>query len=122
MKIRWQDWINLAIGLWLVISPSLLGFGNTVVVASLFTFILGLAVVLFAALALFKAETRDEAVLLMVAASLIAGPWLLGFRQDLRATINVVAAGLAIIGLSVSAMLIDAAVRHWLQDHHLLHR
>jgi hypothetical protein len=122
MKIRWQDWINLAIGLWLVISPSLLGFGNTAVVASLFTFILGLAVVLFAALALFKAETRDEAVLLMVAASLIAGPWLLGFRQDLRATINVVAAGLAIIGLSVSAMLIDAAVRHWLQDHHLLHR
>jgi hypothetical protein len=122
MKIRWQDWINLAIGLWLVISPSLLGFGNTAVVASLFTFILGLAVVLFAALALFKAETRDEAVLLMVAASLIAGPWLLGFHQDLRATINVVAAGLAIIGLSVSAMLIDAAVRHWLQDHHLLHR
>ena len=122
MKIRWQDWINLAIGLWLVFSPSLLGFGNTAVVASLFTFILGLAVVLFAALALFKAETRDEAVLLMVAASLTAGPWLLGFHQDLRATINVVAAGVAIIGLSVSAMLIDAAVRNWLQDHHLLHR
>ena len=46
----WEEWVNLALGLWLVISPSLLGFAHTP--AMHFSIGIGSAIVFFAALEL----------------------------------------------------------------------
>ena len=57
----WEEWINLALGLWLVISPYLLGFAHTS--AMHFSIGIGSAIVFFAALELwlrYEAAHRDE--------------------------------------------------------------
>lgn len=57
----WEEWINLALGLWLVISPYLLGFAHTR--AMHFSIGIGSAIVFFAGLEIwlrYEAAHRDE--------------------------------------------------------------
>jgi hypothetical protein len=57
----WEEWINLALGLWLVVSPYLLGFAHTR--AMHFSIGIGSAIVFFAGLELwlrYEAAHRDE--------------------------------------------------------------
>jgi hypothetical protein len=57
----WEEWINLALGLWLVVSPYLLGFAHTR--AMHFAIGIGSAIVFFAGLELwlrYEAGHRDE--------------------------------------------------------------
>jgi hypothetical protein len=46
---EWEEWVSLAFGLWLVISPWVLGFHATVVSAMRADVAVGIAVALFAA-------------------------------------------------------------------------
>jgi hypothetical protein len=52
---RWQDWVNLILGLWTIASPWILGLleGEPAVVWSAWT--LGASIVVFAVLAMFTA-------------------------------------------------------------------
>jgi SPW repeat len=57
----WEEWINLALGLWLVVSPYLLGFAHTR--AMHFSIGIGAMIAFFAALELwlrYEAAHRDE--------------------------------------------------------------
>src|SRR5579863_852419 len=57
----WEEWINLALGLWLVVSPWLLGFAHTR--AMHFSIAIGAGIAFFAALELwlrYEAAHRDE--------------------------------------------------------------
>jgi hypothetical protein len=57
----WEEWINLALGLWLVVSPYLLGFAHTP--AMHFSIGIGSAIVFFAGLELwlrYEAAHSDE--------------------------------------------------------------
>jgi hypothetical protein len=57
----WEEWVNLALGLWLVVSPWLLGFAHTH--AMHFSIGIGAAIAFFAALELwlrYEARHRDE--------------------------------------------------------------
>ena len=57
----WEEWINLALGLWLVVSPYLLGFAHTP--AMHFSIGIGSAIVFFAGLELwlrYEAAHADE--------------------------------------------------------------
>lgn len=57
----WEEWINLALGLWLVVSPYLLGFAHTR--AMHFAIGIGSAIAFFAALELWlRYEARQNAM------------------------------------------------------------
>jgi SPW repeat len=57
----WEEWINLVLGLWLVVSPWLLGFAHTR--AMHFSIAIGAAIAFFAALELWlRYDTEQESM------------------------------------------------------------
>ncbi len=75
---RWQDGVNLVLGLWLVVSPWVLAFSqngaamwNAVIVGAIF--------VVLSLLALSDAKPWEEWSELVVALWLLVSPWVLGY-------------------------------------------
>jgi len=58
---RWQDWLNLALGAWLFLSPWLMQYGDFTG-AAWNAHLLGLAIMVFAAWALYKPSPWQEVV------------------------------------------------------------
>jgi len=111
MKALWQDWTNLVFGLWLFFSPWLLQYLTTVhytnnTTASWNSFVLGAAVVVFAAKVLIAPRNRnwEEWANLILGLWLIASPWILEFSTRTIATANMVVVGLVITVLSGTAL------------------
>lgn len=75
---RWQDWVNLLLGLWLIVSPWALAFSNNG--AALWNaLIVGAIFVVLSLLALSDAQPWEEWSELVVALWLLVSPWVLGF-------------------------------------------
>ena len=102
---HWQDWVTLLLGLWVIVSPwtikhVMAGPGNPsgVPVAAMWDHnLVGVLVVVFAALALTGIEVWEEWVNVVLGAWLAISPWLFGFGG---------AAGLAWNGLLTGALII----------------
>ncbi len=60
--MRWQDWVELALGMWLVVSPVVLGF-EQLPLASWNAVILGAAIIAFALAELGLPKLWEEALL-----------------------------------------------------------
>jgi hypothetical protein len=71
---RWQDWVNVILGVWLVVSPWVLGFSNHRT-ASLVAWLAGAAVVLFAAIGAYMREAWEDAI------TVVLGLVLMGSRS-----------------------------------------
>lgn len=98
---RWQDWANLILGLWLVLSPWLLGFSGTP--AALWNALLiGVAVGLMALLHLRDGPMWEEWVKVILGVWLILSPWVLGFSGVANAMWNAVIVGLLVGVLALS--------------------
>jgi hypothetical protein len=85
---RWQDWVNVILGVWLVVSPWVLGFSNHRT-ASLVAWLAGAAVVLFAAIGAYMREAWEDAITVVLGLVLIwvrPGPWGLPTSAPLRRT------------------------------------
>jgi len=98
MKTRWQDWIILASGAWLVCSPWWLQYftGSPYTdqtVASWSSVFLGLAVVIVAIWALATPQRWEEWINLVLGLWLVASPWALNFDTYTIATVNMVIVG-----------------------------
>lgn len=85
MQKRWQDWLGLALGILMFLSPWLIGFaGETYAAAS--AWLLGIATVVLFAVALFRPEHQwEEWGNLALAVLLILAPFALGFTVVLGA-------------------------------------
>jgi len=59
---RWQDWVNGVLGLWMLASPSILGFATPGSTATRVAWILGLAIVVFAGIAVYMPKAWEEAL------------------------------------------------------------
>jgi hypothetical protein len=99
-QVRWQDWINALLGIWLVVSPWELGYtldkaatGNAC----------GVGVVL-AAFNLISAcrllDEGQEIFNLLLGGWLVLSPYSLSFDADSKPTTNAIAAGTLVIGLA----------------------
>lgn len=98
---RWQDWANLVLGLWLILSPWLLGYSATS--AALWNaLIVGVVVGLMALLHLQNGPMWEEWVNVVLGVWLILSPWLLGFSAQGNATWNAVVVGLLVGALALS--------------------
>jgi hypothetical protein len=103
---RWQDWVQLVLGIWLFFSPWILGFSGTGN-ASGNAYIIGIGLVVFAVIALYQPKLWEEWINLVLGVWLIIAPWVVGFSNMSRATENSVIIGI----LSVILMLWGMAVQ-----------
>ena len=98
---KWQDWANLVLGLWLVLSPWILGFSGTSS-ATWNAVLLGLAVGLLSLLHLQGGPLWEEWANVVLGVWLILSPWILGFSGEADATWNAVIVGLLVGLLALS--------------------
>jgi hypothetical protein len=116
---RWQDWTNAVLGLWMLASPSLLGFAVVGSPAMRAAWILGLAIVAFAGIAVYMPKAWEEALNIILGICLLVSPWALGYSDQVRPTTSAVVVGLLVTALAVWAMLMDTAVQKWWHERHL---
>ncbi|WP_243030420.1 SPW repeat protein [Thermus altitudinis] len=98
---RWQDWANLVLGVWLILSPWLLGFSGTP--AAMWNAVLvGVVVGLMALMHLRGGPMWEEWVSVVLGVWLILSPWILGFSGMGNAMWNAVIVGLLVGALALS--------------------
>lgn len=78
MHGRWQDWINLVLGVWLFVSPWVLGH-MLIEAAAWNAFVFGAVIALIAITALARYTVWQEVILIAIALWLIIAPWVLPF-------------------------------------------
>jgi SPW repeat len=120
-SMRWQDGINALLGVWMFASPTFLQFTVVGGRATLAAWILGLAIVVFAALAIYMPKAWEEALNIILGVCLLASPWALGYADQGTPTRNAVIIGLLVTGLAVWAMLKDTTVQKWWHERRLPH-
>jgi hypothetical protein len=116
---RWQDLVNGVLGLYMFASPSILRFAAPGSMATRAAWILGLAIVVFAAIAMYMPKAWEEALNIILGVCLLASPWGLGYSDQARPTTSAVVVGLLVTALAVWAMLMDTAVQKWWHERHL---
>lgn len=111
MRSRWVDWINLLLGIWLFISPWVLGLATRRAASPGNFWWVGGAIFFFALWALTAPWARwTEWINIILAVWLFISPWVLGFAQVPRAAWNawivaVIVFLLACAGLAVARRL-----------------
>jgi SPW repeat len=100
LAARWQDALNLLLGLWLAVSPWALSYMEHTM-AHWNAHATGVAIAVVAAAALIASQTWEEWVNTILAVWLIASPWILGFSELQAATWNQVAVGVLVGGLAL---------------------
>jgi hypothetical protein len=102
---RWQDVAMLVLGLWLIVSPFVLQYPDTLGIAALNSYVFGFGVMLFAAIALIKPQMWEEWTNLVLGIWLIVAPVVLGFKTETDATANHLLIGLLIVIDALSVMV-----------------
>jgi hypothetical protein len=102
---RWQDWINVILGVWLFVSPWLLRYSD-LSAASWNAWILGVAIVVFAAIAVSMPQQWEEAINVLLGIWMVISPWVLSFTGARNAEANAVVVGVLVIAFAAWAMAI----------------
>jgi hypothetical protein len=96
----WQDSLNFLLGVVLLFSPWLFGFGAEQA-AALNAHVVGAIIAVMALLALFAFKTWEEWVSGVLGAWLVISPWVLGFSTAALPTLTHVLLGIAAIVLAI---------------------
>ncbi len=95
-KQRWQDWVMLALAVWLFFSPFFLGYLSTTGMGAGDSYVLGVLVAIFSIAALAHPQSWEEWVNVVLGIWLIIAPFVLQFRTDNVATGNHIVLGILI--------------------------
>ena len=95
-KQHWQDWINLLLGIWIYVSPWVIGRSLDDVVVANYS-IVGMAVVALAVACLVAFRLWEERATLLLGFWLLISPWVLGFRTSAAHFWNAVIIGALLI-------------------------
>jgi len=101
---RWQDRIGLVLGALLFLSPWIVGYAG-VTAAATSAWVIGLATVVFFAIALVKPQMWEEWVNLVLAVLLLLSPFVLGFTATTGAALSHWILGILIGADAVWALL-----------------
>jgi chaperone required for assembly of F1-ATPase len=118
---RWQDWVNVILGVWMVVSPWILGFAADQNVAAQTAWVLGVAIIVFAGIAVYIHKAWEEAINIILGICLIASPWVLGFVDQMTATTNAVIVGFLVTAFGLWSMFMDTGVQKWWHEHYGAH-
>jgi hypothetical protein len=96
----------------------MLGFAADANAAARTMWILGAAIVVFAAFAVYMHKAWEEAINILLGICLIASPWMLSFTENPTPTTTAVVVGLFVTAFAVWAMLVETAVQKWWREHY----
>lgn len=116
---RWQDLGNILLGAWLFISPWVLQYVLGMPPSAKNAYISGLAIVVFAAVAVHIPQIWEEWINMALGVWTIISPWVLGFEVERDIAANNVIVGILVAALATWAMLRDKEFKQWWQDHHI---
>ena len=109
---HWQDPVNLVLGLWLIVSPWILGFQAER--ASLWSaVILGILVAATALTSLFRVRAWEGWANVVLGVCVIICPWVLRFTEYATPTWNAVVTGIIIAALALWALGTDKDIGGW---------
>ncbi len=117
-KRHWQDWLSLAVGVWLFITPIVFDYESQAAMVS--AFIVGLALILIETTAITMPNLWEEFVSVALGLWLMVSPMALGFTVHRNETETAVFVGMAVIVLSAWAILRDKHFQKWWHDLHLI--
>ena len=106
---RWQDTVNLLIGVWLFISPWVAGFAPSDAAAAWNAWILGVAILVFSAIAVSMPQAWEEVINILLGIWMVISSWVIGVANRAAET-NAVIVGLLVILFAAWAM---AMSREW---------
>lgn len=109
---RWQDPVNLVVGLWLMASPWVLAFDGTKA-PTVNAVVFGFLIAALASLAMFKVMAWEELVNVVLGVWLAVSPWVLGFTTLVAAMWNAVLAGIVVAVLTLWALGSDKDIGGW---------
>jgi hypothetical protein len=105
MGMRWQDWMNILLGIWLLIAPLLMAYaGGYGGVSAWNSYLVGLGLVVVPLLGLIKPMPRREWLVLALAIWAIVAPFALGFANEAAATWNTVLTGVVVAIAAAAAI------------------
>lgn len=110
---HWQDPLNALLGLWVVVSPWVLGYQDTTT-AMANSVVVGLALAAAALGAMLVPRAWEEWTEVGLGLWLAVSPWVLGFSALERVTMNVAITGLVVVALSLWTLLTDKDFRNWM--------
>jgi SPW repeat len=116
---RWQDWVNGILGLWMFVSPWMVGFAEGNNPAARTAWLLGAAIIVFAGIAVYMPKAWEEALNIILGLCLLASPWALSYTDQPKPTSNAVLIGLLVTLFAVWAMVMDTRVQKWWHDRRL---
>lgn len=100
---RWQDWISVLIGIWLLVSPWVVGYEGAQMAASWNAWILGVAIVVFSAIAVSMPQAWEEVINLLLGIWMVLSSWIIGVTSRAAQT-NAVIVGLLVILFAILAV------------------
>lgn len=118
---RWQDGLNALLGLWMLASPWILRFAAPGSPATRTAWILGVAILVFAGIAVYMPKAWEEGINILLGLCLIVSPFALGYAGEARPATNALIVGALVVAFAIWAMLMDTTVQKWWHDRHLPH-
>ena len=113
---HWQDPLNGLLGVWLLVSPWVLGFaGSTTPTAN--SALVGLALLATALGATFVPRAWEEWTEVALGAWLVISPWVLAFDPIRNAKMSAVVTGIAVLVLALWVLATDKDYVHWRTAH-----
>ncbi|HEU0202734.1 MAG TPA: SPW repeat protein, partial [Burkholderiaceae bacterium] len=94
--MRWQDWISVALGLWLLMSPWALGF-SSFEAATWNAALFGIAIVVLEFADVLVPDPWPDRVSLPVALWVAISPLILGFTDQTAAAVSTALTGVAVV-------------------------
>jgi SPW repeat len=117
MRIQhWQDAASLLLGVWLVVSPFVLGFAGADV---WITIVLGLCVIVAAVEGFVLPSYLEEWAEILFGLALVMAPWTVGY-ESVSATVSSAVSGILVILLAIWELQTDRDFTTWWRDrwHH----
>lgn len=103
--MRWQDWMNVLIGLWLIFAPPLMAYtGGPGGVAAVNSYLVGIGLIVLSLLGLVVAASWREWLVIVLAIWLIVSPFVLDFLTDGTEAWNSIISGIVVLIGAVQAL------------------
>jgi membrane protein YdbS with pleckstrin-like domain len=100
----WQDVVNLVLGIWLAVSPYVLGYADQATPAWN-AYVVGVVILVIAAAAIWAFQKWEEWINAVLGLWLIVSPWILGYSEVATPLWNQIIVGVVVGGLAMWSVI-----------------